>query len=123
MLRLLKPTVYNFLIIIKETKERDYKINPRAIPRPNHYEEVYKHPETKQPIFDTIEDSHPPASTTFFMVRETQNSSCRFVRSSLSKIPIDQGTLNSSCLLFGMYFQPFAEIPEGEAEIPKVESK
>ncbi len=39
----------------------------------------------------------------------------------MTKIPIDQSTLNSSALLFGLYVQPFAEIPDNEAEIPKVE--
>jgi hypothetical protein len=73
------------------------------------------------PTYDTNEDTIPPHSSTYYIVNETQNSSCRLVRSSLTKIPTDQSTLNSSSLMFGLYCQPFAEFLEQEREIPKVE--
>ncbi len=101
-------------------KEKDYKINPRVIPRPNKFDEIFRNNE-KLPIFETNEDLMPPHSSTFYTVKETQNSSCRLVRSSLTKIPVDQSTINGSSLLFGLYCQPFAEFQQDEAEIPKVE--
>jgi hypothetical protein len=103
-------------------KEKDYKINPKVIPRPNHFDEMYRNAD-KQPIYETSEEIHPPHSTVHHVVNETQNSSCRFIRSSLTKIPTDQSILNTSSLMFGLYVQPFAEIPENEREIPKVEGK
>jgi hypothetical protein len=109
--------------LLKETKEKDYKINPKVIPRPNQFDEVYKLAEKLEPVYETNEEVHPPHSSVYYVVNETQNSSCRFMRSTLTKIPTDQAQLTSSSLPFGLYFQPFAEIAENEKEVPKVESK
>lgn len=51
------------------------------------------------------------------------NSSCRFLRSTLTYIPNSQSLLNQSNLLFGLTLQPFAELPSHEKEVPKVEVK
>jgi hypothetical protein len=81
--------------------KKDYKINPDVIPRPNFNEEVFKN-DDKMPIYNTNETSTPPPHTnTYFLVNETQNSSCRFIRSSLTKIPTEQSKINSSSLNFG----------------------
>jgi len=81
--------------------KKDYKIDPAVIPRPNFNEEVFKN-DQRLPIYSTNENSTPPPLTnTYFIVNETQNSSPRFVRSSLNKIPCDQSKLNNSCLNFG----------------------
>jgi hypothetical protein len=84
---------------------------------------VYKLPEKQDPVYETNEDVHPPHSTVYYTVNETQNSSCRYIRPTLTKIPLDQSSLTNSSLPFGLYVQPFAEISENEKEIPKVESK
>jgi len=84
-----------------KSNKKEYKINPDVIPRPNFNEEIYKNDE-KMPIYNTNETSTPPPhSNTHFLVNETQNSSCRFIRSSLNKIPCDQAKINSSNLNFG----------------------
>ena len=97
-------------------------ISPVEIPRPNHLDDVYKNT-NKENIYSTNDDIIPPYPTINYSVKETQNSSCRFIRSSLTKIPQDQSTLNNSGLQFSLYLQPFAEINEQEKETPKVESK
>lgn len=89
-------------------KLKEYKINPLLIPRPNTFNEFF-HNEQKQPIYCTNIDSIPPFSYTFYKVIENDNSSCRFIRSSLTKIPTKQSILKSSGLFFGLYFCPFAE--------------
>lgn len=97
-------------------------INPVEIPRPNQLEEIYKCDNQKL-VYQTNDDIVPPHPNTTYIVQETQNSSCRLVRSTLTKLPVDQSTLNASNLLFSLYLQPFAESSEQEKEIPKVEGK
>ena len=97
-------------------------INQIEIPRPNQLEEIYKSA-NKDNLYPTADDVIPPYPTTNYTVEETQNSSCRLVRSTLSKIPQDQATLNNSNLQFSLYLQPFAEPSDQEKETPKVESK
>jgi hypothetical protein len=81
--------------------KKDYKIDPAVIPRPNFNEEIYKN-EERLPIYSTGEtNTPPPLSNTYFIVNETQNSSPRYVRSSLNKIPTDQSKLTNSSLIFG----------------------
>ena len=104
-----------------KTPDSSYNINPTQIPRPNQFDEIYFNNE-KLPFYETNIGTPPPHSTTFFSVKETQNSSCRFIRPTLNSIPISQSLLNETNLLFGICVQPFAEIPEYEASIPKVES-
>ena len=98
-----------------------YSINPNQIPRPNQADEVYVNNE-KTPIYQTNVGSPPPHSTTFYSVKETQNTSCRFLRSSMNFIPDSQSLLNETSLIFGICVQPFAEIPDYEEPIPKVET-
>lgn len=90
------------------------------IPRPNQFDEIYRST-SKSNIYSTDEESLPPYTTVNYRVEETQNSSCRFVRSSFSKLPTEQSFFSNSSMVFGLYFQPFAELEEGEREIPKVE--
>ena len=99
----------------------DYKINPDVIPRPRHVEEIYKNSTTKTFVFETNEDSLPPFSTSYFAVKETNNSSPKFIRSSIIKLPLDQETLNKTSLIFGLHIQPFTELNEGDSSIPQVE--
>lgn len=108
--------------IFKKAKKNisDYKINPDVIPRPKHYEEIYKS-STKTSVYSTNEDSLPPFTTSYFIVDETQNSSPRLIRSSLTKIPTDQDQFNKSSLIFGIYCQPFAELQPGDRPIPQVQ--
>ena len=94
-----------------------YKINPKILPRPSEYYDIYKNTEKKN-NYNTIIDSHPPYSTSNYLVNEMENSSCRFLRFSLIKIPNNQKILNLSNLSFGIYFQPFSEIKEKENLIP-----
>ncbi len=104
-----------------KTADNDYNINPTQIPRPNQYDEIYFNNE-KMPFYETNIGTMPPHSTSFYSVKETQNSSCRYIRPTLNSIPISQYLLNETNLLFGICVQPFAEIPDYEEEIPKVES-
>lgn len=97
----------------------DYKINPDVIPRPKHFEEIYRS-SSKSNVFDTHEDSLPPFSTSYFTVNEVQNSSPRLIRSSIIKIPTDQDQLNKASLLFGINCQPFSELQAGEKQIQQV---
>ena len=104
-----------------KTPDSEYNINPQQIPRPNQSDEIYSNNE-KLPFYETNIGSPPPHTTTFYSVKETQNSSCRFIRSTLNSVPISQSLLNETNLLFGICVQPFAEIPEYEEPIPKVET-
>ena len=104
-----------------KTPISSYNINPNEIPRPNQTDEVYINNE-KLPYFETNIGVAPPHSTSFYSVKETQNSSCRYIRSTLNSVPISQSLLNETNLLFGICVQPFAEIPEYEEPIPKVQT-
>ena len=102
-----------------KTPISEYTINPKQIPRPNNNEEIYLNNE-KNPIYKTNINSLPPHSTSHYVIKETDNSSCRFIRSTLNYIPNNQTLLDDTNLLFGICVQPFAEIPEYENKIPKV---
>lgn len=97
-------------------------INPIEIPRPNQLDDIYKN-SNKENTYLTNDDVIPPYPTINYNVQETQNSSCRLIRSTLTKIPQDQTSLNNSNLQFSLYLQPFAETNDQEKEIQKVESK
>ena len=101
--------------------DNNYNINPNHIPRPNQNDEIYLNSE-KLPIYETYMGTPPPHSTSFYSVKEVQNSSCRFIRSTLNSVPTSQSLLNETNLLFGLCIQPFAEIPEYEDPIPKVQT-
>ena len=104
-----------------KTPESNYNINPSQIPRPNQYDEIYFNNE-KMPYYETNIGTAPPHSTTFYSVKETQNSSCRYIRPTLNSVPISQSLLNETNLLFGICVQPFAEIPDYEETIPIVQT-
>ena len=104
-----------------KTPINEYNINPDDIPRPNQYDEIYMNNE-KLPYYETNIGTAPPHSTSFYSVKETQNSSCRYIRSTLNSVPISQSLLNETNLLFGICVQPFAEIPDYEEPIPKVQT-
>ena len=104
-----------------KTPESSYNINPSQIPRPNQYDEIYMNNE-KLPIYETNIGTAPPHSTSFYSVKETQNSSCRYIRPTLNSVPISQSLLIETNLLFGICMQPFAEIPDYEEVIPKVQT-
>ena len=74
------------------------------------------------PYYETNIGTAPPHSTTFYSVKETQNSSCRYIRPTLNSVPISQSLLNETNLLFGICVQPFAEIPDYEEKIPIVQT-
>lgn len=98
----------------------EYKINPSILPRPNEFPDIYTNEESSSSIFETNNGTHPPHSTSKYIVKETSNSSCRLIRATFTKIPTSQSIISSSNLFFGLYVQPFAEIQEGEESIPKI---
>ena len=104
-----------------KTPDQNYSINPSQIPRPNQYDEIYLNNE-KMPIYETNIATPPPHPISFFSVKETQNSSPRFIRSTLNSVPLSQSLLNETNLLFGLCIQPFAEVPDYEEPIPKVQT-
>jgi len=92
-----------------------------VIPRPNHFDEIYKNTE-EMPIFTTNIDNLPPYTNAHYIVNETFNSSPRIIRSSFNKLPTDYNNITTSNLSFGLLLQPFAEYQNNEKEIPKVDS-
>ena len=102
-------------------KRKQNMIDPDSIPHPSEFEDYFLNHKSEN-IFTTSVGNHPPHSITKYTVNETENSSCRLIRSSLIKIPTDQGFLNKTGLLFGLYCQPFADFSEKEKEIPKVDA-
>ena len=104
-----------------KTPDQNYSINPSQIPRPNQTDEIFLNNE-KMPIYETNIGTAPPHPISFFAAKETQNSSPRFIRSTLNSVPISQTLLNETNLLFGLCIQPFAEVPDYEEQIPKVPS-
>ena len=104
-----------------KTPDQNYSINPSQIPRPNQHDEIYLNNE-KMPVYETNISTAPPHPISFFATKETQNSSPRFIRSTLNSVPISQFLLNETNLLFGLCIQPFAEIPDYEDQVPKVDS-
>ena len=78
-----------------KTPLSDYTINPKQIPRPNNDDEIYLNLE-KNPIYETNINTLPPHSTSHYVVKETENSSCRFIRCTLNYIPNSQLLLNES---------------------------
>ena len=96
-------------------------IDPEALPHPCEFEDYFLN-QNNQNIYETKVGSHPPHSITQYTVNETENSSCRLIRSSLIKFPTDQNLLNNIGIPFGLYCQPFADFSDNEKEIPKVDA-
>ena len=101
-------------------QKQENRIDPYSLPRPSEFEDYYQNSDKKN-IFYTAVGSHPPHSTSKFIVKETENSSCRLIRSSFVKLPIDQSLLLKTGILFGLYCQPFADFNDSEKKIPVVD--
>ena len=101
---------------------RDYKINPNAIPRPNMNDDIYNNSD-KTHYFQTEDyvKNVVPFSNSYYIVNETENSSIRFIRPTINRIPTTMDDINNSGLLLGLYIQPFAVQEQGEFEIPSLE--
>ena len=112
-----KTNNYNSDMYILKRKQN--MIDPESIPHPSEFEDYYLNI-NQENIFSTSVGRHPPHSISKYIVNETENSSCRLIRSSLIKFPTDQSLLNKTGILFGLYCQPFAEYNEKEKKIPKV---
>ena len=100
----------------------DYKINPNSIPRPNTNDDIYNN-QDKMHYFQTDDYTKNaiPYSNSYFIVKETENSSIRFMRSSINLLPTTMTEITNAGLLFGLYIQPFAKLEQGEFEIPSIE--
>ena len=101
-------------------QKKDNRIDAYSIPRPSEFEDYYQNSDQKN-IFYTAIGSHPPHSTSKYIVNETENSSCRIIRSSFVKFPINQSLLSKTGILFGLYCQPFADFNDLEKKIPIVD--
>lgn len=108
-------------MIFLERNEKQYKINPKVIPRPNHNDDVYKNSQGL-PFYITNEDTLPPYTNTYFIANESQNSNPKYIRSTLTKVPNDPSIISSSNLSLALVVQPFAEILNEESPIPKINS-
>ena len=102
-----------------KTPINKYSINPIDIPRPNQENEIYMNKD-KTHIYETNIGNLPPNSNSFYFVKETQNSSCEYVRPTLNILPPSQSFLDETGLSFGLYIQPFNE-EWIQSPIPKVE--
>ena len=96
-------------------------IDPESIPHPSEFEDYFLNTYSEN-IFTTVVGNHPPHSISKYTVNETENSSCRLIRSSLIKFPTDQNLLLKTGILFGLYCQPFADYNENEKKIPIVDA-
>ena len=103
-----------------KTPSNKYSINPINIPRPSQDKEIFINKD-KTSIYQTNIGSLPPYSTNFFIVKETQNSSCRFIHPTLNKLPTSQSFFDETGLLFGICVQPFCQIPSYENQIPIID--
>ena len=92
---------------------QESRIDPYSLPLPSEFEDFFLNSDKKN-TFYTLVDSHPPHSTSKFIVQETENSSCRLIRSSLVKLPKNQNLLLKTGILFGLYCQPFADFNDSE---------
>ena len=103
-------TIKNNMYILKKTQNM---IDPESIPHPSEFEDYYLNTE-KQNIYYSTVGNHPPHSISKYSVIETENSSCRLIRSSLVRFPTNQNLLSKTGILFGLYCQPFADFNENE---------
>ena len=80
-------------------------IDPESIPRPCEFEDYFYNIES-QNNFITSVGNHPPHSISKYIVNETENSSCRLIRSSLIKVPFSFLMLEFLLVQVGVkYFQ------------------
>jgi len=102
-----------------KTPINKYSINPIDIPRPNQENEIFINKD-KTHIYETNIGSLAPNSNSFYLVKETQNSSCEYIRPTLNLLPPSQSFLDETGLSFGLCIQPFNE-EWIQSPIPKVE--
>ena len=103
-----------------KTPTNKYSINPYDIPRPSQENEIYLNKENLQ-IYETNLSTNLPFSTKFYSVKETKNSSCKFIRPTINAIPPSQSFFNETGLPFGICVQPFYQMANYESKIPKIE--
>ena len=101
-------------------QKRENRINSNSLPRPSEFEDYYENLDKKSIFYSSV-GAHPPHSTSKYFVIETENSSCRIIRSSLVKLPVNQSLLLKTGVLFGLYCQPFAEFNGNEKKIPVID--
>ena len=58
-------------------QKQDNRIDSSALPSPSEFEDYFKNSDNKN-IYYTQVGSHPPHSTSKFIVKETENSSIRW---------------------------------------------
>ena len=102
-----------------KTPINKYSINPIDIPRPNQENEIFINKD-KTHIYETNIGSLAPNSNSFYLVKETQNSSCEYIRPTLNILPPSQSFLDETGLSLGLCIQPFNE-EWIQSPIPKVE--
>jgi hypothetical protein len=98
--KIVENRVENTIQRAKPVVKKDYKIEPKVIPRPSFVKEIYRS-EDKTCIYNTNEGSSSPLSTSYYIVNETENSSCRYLRPTFNKLPCEQKVLDGTNLVMG----------------------
>ena len=104
-----------------KTPTNKYSINPYDIPRPSQEKEIYLNKENL-PIYETNLSTSLPFSTKFYTVKETKNSSCKFIRPTINAIPTSPSFFDETGLPFGICVRPFYQINKNESQIPKIQN-
>ena len=104
-----------------KTPSNKYSINPYDIPRPSQEKEIYLNKENL-PIYETNLSTSLPFSTKFYTVKETKNSSCKFIRPTINAIPTSPSFFDETGLPFGICVRPFYQINKNESQIPKIQN-
>ena len=103
-----------------KTPTNKYSINPYDIPRPSQEKEIHLNKQNL-PIYETNLSTNIPFSTKFYSVKETKNSSCKFIRPTINGIPTSKSFFNEAGLPFGICVRPFYQISNQDSQIPKIE--
>lgn len=69
-------------------------------------------------VYPTMERHLPPPASIPFIAQDQGNSSPRFARLTLNKIPSTSESLTSTALPLGMILQPLAPLQDGEQQVP-----
>jgi len=69
-------------------------------------------------VYPTMERHLPPPATIPFIAHDQGNSSPKFARLTLNKIPSTSESLASTALPLGMILQPLAPLQDGEQPVP-----
>ena len=107
-----------------ENKDNQYKNNKESnnIPRPKQAQEIYINKDKKTTFETNPDENNVPHCLSYYKCQETINSNPRLIRCTLNRIPKDPKVLQDSSLIFGLYFQPFAELRVEDNSIPLVKS-